>query len=411
MKIKRNLYFTYLAGILSCLVSLFASADDVQLYGYLSWRVEKVWDELSYGDGGQTAKNDAPREISIPSFNLMMQSRLDDKTKVFININGAGAEQLDLRNVWGEYKFNSKLNVRIGKTYRRFGLYNEILDAVPTYIGIEPPELFDKDHLIISRETLMMVHGSTPIGDGDFRYSFSIDNGEGGPTAEDNIPIGFDFRYEWNLGQYIAGLSGYTSNGDTTSDVAVGEGSPSTGVLPWMAADDFSVLGFYGQFYVGNWNLQAAFWNASHSATRDIGSVLTVVDNAGINSAQRSRFLIDPNLPATPANIDTNGDYDIETWYLRAGYTITRGDKEFVPYAQWDFYSNPETIQSKTFGGDNEAGLADDGEFTKATIGLIYRPSPELAVKFDFSNHFQEFNGSSESYPEIRFDVSYIFGQ
>jgi len=290
-------------------------------------------------------------------------------------------------------------------------LYNEILDAVPTYIGIEPPELFDKDHLILSRETLVMVHGMMPLGDGDIRYSFSVDNGEGGPTGEDNIPIGFDLRYEWNLSSYLVGLSGYSSNGDTTSDVKVGEGSPRTGVLPWMAADDFTVIGGYGQFELDTWTLQGAYWLSSHDAVRDHEAVAIVVDEANINSFQRARFLINPDAAASFDNINTNGDYDVKTWYVRVGKSYHTDYGEFVPYAQWDSYDNPETIKSKTYGGDNEAGLADDGKFTKSTLGIIYRPMPQVAVKFDTSTHFQEFNGKSESSSEIRLDVSYIFGQ
>jgi len=215
--------------------------DNSRIYGYFAWRTEKVWDELSIAGDGSTETNDAPREISLPSFNIMYQSQVDKNVKVFFNLNGGGADDVSVNNVWGEYKFSNALNLRLGKTYRRFGLYNEILDAVPTYIGIEAPELFDKDHLILSRETLAMLHGYISLGGGDLRYSFSVDNGEGGPTEEDNIPLGLDLRYEWGLGNYTVGTSMYTSNGDTTSDVSVGEGSPRTGVLPWMSADDFTV--------------------------------------------------------------------------------------------------------------------------------------------------------------------------
>ena len=386
------------------------SLADVKTYGYLAWRVEKVWDQLSIDSNGNTTE-DAPREITIPSFNLMMQSQVGENAKVFINLNGSDAEDIDVANIWGEFRVNDYVNIRIGETYRKFGLYNEILDAVPTYIGVEPPELFDGDHLIISRTTLAMVHGLIPLGDGEISYSLSLDNGEGGPTTEDNIPIGYDLRYSWNLGSSVVGISGYTSNGDTTSDVRLGEGSPDSGVLPWMAADDFDVIGAFGEFDIYSWKIQAAYWHASHDATRDPDSIVTVVNEAGINAAQRARFLIDPTGPVNTANVNTDGDYDIETYYLRVGYSHFNQYGEWVPYFQWDHYDNPETIQNKDFGGDNEAGLADDGEFQKSTFGVIYRPIPTLALKLDYSTHYQEFNGRDEEYPEIRFDVSYIFGR
>ena len=410
-KLKQLSCVKLISGATLCsLLSNSVIADAPKVYGYFAWRTEKVWGELDLDENGDTSTADAPREIGIPSFNIMVQDRVDDNVKVFINLNGSDAGNVSVNNIWGEYKVSDKLNFRIGKTYRRFGLYNEILDAVPTYIGIEAPELFDSDHLILSRETLAMVHGRTQLGDGDFRYSFSLDNGEGG-ASRDNYPIGYDFRYEWGLGNYIVGVSGYTSDGETTSDVGLGDGSPNSGVLPWMAADEFSVFGAYGQFFFNSIQLQVAYWSASHNAVRDPNTVALLLQNTQVNQAQRARFLLDDNGPQTADNIDTNGDYDITTWYIRSGYSIQHEKGEFVPYVQWDFYENPETIRDKTFGGDNEAGLADDGQFSKATLGLIYRPKPQVAIKLDGSVHFQEFNGESESYPEIRLDISYIFGQ
>ena len=399
-----------IAAFMQAFLTANTQASELDIYGYLSWRVEKVWDELSRDADGNTVTDDAAREITIPSFNLMMQHQVADEFKTFININGADGEDLTVNNIWGEYTHSQYLSFRVGKTYRRFGLYNELLDAVPTYIGIEPPELFDGDHLIITRETLAMFHGWMELGEGELSYSLSTDNGEGGAN-DDNVPLGFDVRYSWGLGDYVVGMSGYTSNGETTSDVDVGEGSPNSGVLPWMAADDFNVIGGFGEFNIRGLQLQAAYWRASHDATRDPASVVTVINNAGVNEAQLNRFLIDPAGPVDEANVDTNGDYDIETWYVRAGYSVENKHGEWVPYAQWDYYENPETIESKTFGGDAEAGLADDGRFHKGTVGVVYRPVPEVAVKLDFSAHFQEFNGEDETYPEIRFDVSYIFGQ
>jgi hypothetical protein len=388
----------------------FDVANDLDVYGYISWRLEKVWKEPGLDANGNTEKIDAPREVSLPSLNVMMQYNSSERFKSFVNLGATDAENVEVRNMWGEYKHNQYFSLRLGKTYRRFGLYNEILDAVPTYIGIEPPELFDKDHLILSRTALAMVHGWVEIGENTLSYAWMTDNGEGGPS-NDAVPMGFDVRYEAGFGKYVIGTSGYVSNGDTTSDVGVGDGSPRSGVLPWMAADDFSIIGAFAEANVAGFQLQAEFWNASHDATRDPDAVVAVVQNASVNAAQRARFLVDTTGPVDVSNVNTNGDYDVSTWYLRGGYSIATSRGEFVPYAQWDHYDNPETINDKDWGGDAEAGLADDGKFSKATLGLIYRPVQDVAFKLDGSTHFQKFNGKDESYSEIRFDVSYIFGR
>jgi len=383
---------------------------EINLYGYFASRYEKVWDEPGLEDG-KTVEEDSPGEWDNPYVNLMGQSRIYDKYRVYFNLSAESAGDVEVRNIWGEYSHSEALNVRIGKMYRKFGIYNEILDAVPTYIGIEPPELFDNDHLILSRLTTVMAWGKRPFGDGTLNYSLSTDNGEG-DKDDDTFPLQLDLHYKTGDDKYTIGFSGYHSMGETGSDVDVGDGSPESGVLPWMEEDEFWVAGGYCAANLGNWLFQAAYWHADHDATRDADSVATVINNAapGLNQNQLDRFLIDPAGGITADNVDTNGDYEVNTWYVRAGYSFDTDYGEIVPYLQWDWYENEETIADKDYGGDNEAGAADDGEFTKGTVGVVYRPMPKLAVKLDASGHFYEFNGDDEWYPEVRLDISWIFG-
>ncbi len=383
--------------------------NDLSLYGYFATRFEKTFAEPGL-EGNSIVKTDAPAEFLYPSFNLLLQHQITNKFKAFVNLNGAGGEVVDLRNFWGEYAASAAFNIRMGKIYRKFGLYNEILDAVPTYYGIEPPELFDGDHLMISRTTAFMLYGSFGSGSGIFNYSVSTDNGEGG-AAEGLIPIGYDFNYKFGGGDYTVGISGYTSGGATTSDIGVGEGSPKSGVLPWMAADEFSVLGGYFEAKAGKVTLQTEYWRASHDAQRDPDAVVAMINGGKPNAAQRTRFLKTPSAAVEASNVSLAAHYDIKTWYVRAGLAQETRMGEFAPYVQWDYYSNPETIAKKTFGGDNEAGVADDGVFNKSTVGLVFRPTPQVAAKLDQSFHFYKFNGEDVNYWEIRFDVSLLFGQ
>ena len=309
----------------------------------------------------------------------------------------------------GELSVSDHFNVRVGKIYRKFGLYNEILDAVPTYIGIEPPELFDSDHLLISRTTICMIHGLFRLGEGTLNYSLSTDNGEG-DIFKDSFPAGFDTHYKFGKDKYTLGISGYTSGGKTNSDAGVGGGPPRSGVLPWMDHDEFYVLGGYTEARVDNLTLQFAYWHARHDCSRDPASVVSVVNGTDINPRQRARFLKNPYGTVDEDNVNVSGDYDVDTAYIRAGYSFVTSFGELVPYVQWDWYASEETIGSKSWGGDNEAGVADDGEFHKGTIGVVYRPIPAVAIKLDGSSHFYKFNGDNEMYPEVRLDFSYIFG-
>jgi hypothetical protein len=383
--------------------------NSLNIYGYFSTKFEKVYSVPAL-QAGATVNVNEPAEFAYPFFNVLMQHQLHSKFKAFINLNGSGAGTMTVQNFWGEYAAADFFNIRIGKIYRKFGLYNEILDAVPTYYGIEPPELFDADHLLISRTTACMVYGGFKFGPGTINYSVSTDNGEGDPVAG-TTPVGYDFNYKLGGGDYTLGISGYASGGKTTSDVELGDGSPKSGVLPWMASDKFSVLGGYFESKIRGLTLQAEYWRASHNAERDPDLVVTMINGANPNAAQRARFLKNPTGSVETANVKTIVAYEVETWYFRGGYAFESNIGEIAPYVQWDYYSNPEVIAKKKFGGDAEAGLADDNRFNKATIGLVYRPVPQVALKLDASSHQLQFNGKTESYIDLRLDVSFLFGQ
>ena len=140
-----------------------------------------------------------------------------------------------------------------------------------------------------------------------------------------------------------------------------------------------------------------------------------MVKNGDINAAQRKRFLgnasskNDDSLKTS--DVVTDFSYVSKTWYVRVGYNIDTKIGQFVPYVFLDYMSNPEIINKKKYGGDEEAGYADDGKFIKPSLGLVYRPIQTIAIKVDGSLHTQKFNGKTETYPELRFDFSFAFKQ
>lgn len=115
-------------------------------YGFIDAYWEKVAETPGGVDAdGNTVLESNAAEFDVPNLNLMIQSRLGDRYSAFLNLAAPGASDFQVRNAWVEAGiFGQSLAVRAGKLYRKFGLYNEKLDAVPTYMGIEPPELFDQ---------------------------------------------------------------------------------------------------------------------------------------------------------------------------------------------------------------------------------------------------------------------------
>lgn len=380
-----------------------------QVYGYVEGYVEKNEKTPQRSGGtattpGTVSRLKQPHEFDTPNITLMVKSTYKEDYSSFLNLVSPGGEEVRTRNAWVESRLaGEKLKFRIGKLYRPFGLYNEILDAVPTFIGIEPPELFDNDHLIVTRTTNLMFHGEQGIGQDLLRYSITTGNDE---KESDQLPIGGDLRfthygpeYDWTIG------SSFYLSGGKASPTAL-DAEENGGVHKWMESDRYNVIGAYTEFNTNRWKIQGAYYNASHDAVRSGDFLQTNFGaDSGLNQRQLDR-LCNGNC-ATATNSDAN--YTIETWYVRAGYNIQTEVGQFVPYVQWDYYSNPETIANKDLGGDNEAGLSDDGKFNKQTLGLVYRPVPVAALKFDASNHAQKIDGKNTNYTEARFSYSYIW--
>lgn len=387
-----------------------ASVFTARLYGYLDAHYEKsARTPVGVDAMGRTVKGRSPGEWDLTNFHVMLQGNVLGSYRYFINLAAPGSGSpsedagLDVRNAWLELPlYRDLFNVRLGKTYRRFGLYNEILDAVPTFIGIEPPEMFDTDHLMLTRTTNAMLHGKLTSGDATIAYALMTGNDE---RAEAEIPLGADLRFTLDPG-VLVGASYYASNGDAVPGTR--EGSSPGGVHNWMARDDFKVYSVFAQFVRAGLTLQAEYTTATHDATRDPAAVAAMVDpdnGAGLYRPQLERFFSDPDAPAED-NVILDASFQVRAAYTRVGYEIRAGKWAFVPYAQFDYYENKETIANEDFGGDNEAGIADDGRFYKSTLGMVIRPVRFVAIKVDGSTHTQKFNGAYITYPEIRTSFS-----
>jgi hypothetical protein len=387
----------------------------LKLYGYINTNIEKQFNFPSLGADGVTVKQNDPFEwVPVKAFHLYGSTYLSEKIDVLFNLAYVD-EKIEVRNAWGNFKIDRAFQIRVGKMYRRFGLYNEKLDQIPTFTGIEPPEIFDTDHLFITRTTNLMVHGNWDMGSTNLQYSLTTENGEGG-AANGVTPLGWDFRIKSDRNKLVLGTSGFKSTVNskkTTSTVAFGDGPPNGGVLPWMDGDNFFLTGLFGEKQVGKLNIQVEYWITRHNALRNPDNVLTLVREAGINPQQRSRFLGEnsgkPDDELTTADVIVPVKYTVKTYYIRLAYNVESRIGQFVPYVFLDWMSHPEVINNKTYGGDKESGLADDGIFTKTSAGVVYRPIPVVAIKLDGSIHTQRFNGESVDYPEIRLDFSWAF--
>jgi hypothetical protein len=383
-----------------------------RLYGYVDSYFEKTFGApTGLLDGaGRPQYEDGDWGWDVLNLHVMAQGSIYGKYRYFVNMvaRSAGAIGSDqfvrIRNAWVEAPiFGSALQVRVGKTYRRFGLYNEVLDAVPTFIGIEPPELFDPDHLMLTRTTNAMVHGSFAFPKATLMYSVNVGNDE---RLNGAFPLGGDLRLDYS-GLLLLGSSFYWSGGPAQSAVAMGEGAPTGGVATWMKQDEYFVTGAYAQLTWQRLLLQAEYWYAGHRAERDPAAVAQLA-NAGLSTWQLDRYFV--NGDPTQGTTDARVRYAVQTFYARAGYQLALGDTATVtPYLQFDWYQNPEVIRRKTFGGDNEAGRSDQGTFIKLTAGGVFRPVPQVALKLDYSTHLYQVSRQLSLEHELRASFSYLW--
>jgi hypothetical protein len=359
------------------------------LYDFINANVEKVMNVPSVNGENQTVTASEPISWSpVQNFHLYGSGNLSKNIGVFFNLaynDGA----IEVREAYGNFKLSNAWQIRVGQMYRQFGLYNERLDQIPTFVGIEPPELFDTDHLFLTRTTNLMLHGERLLSQGKFMYALTSARVEGG-SSQDVIPLGWDFRYRSDKQGIIVGTSGYSSsiNGqNATSTVSFGEGPARGGILPWMDGDQFAVFGGFVEKRINRFLIHSAFWRTEHNAIRNAESVLTMVREAGIHQTQRDRFLGanagKPNAELTTNDVVTEANYAAHTFYTRLSYSLQSDVGQFVPYVFYDELYNPEVIANKAFGEDNEAGITDDGRFTKLSAGVVYRPINKVAMKLD----------------------------
>jgi hypothetical protein len=388
------------------------------LYGFIEERFEATGAEPN----GDTNADGTPSryrpvvDLAIPAFHIMAQGSLYSRYRYYFNLSAPESDEptfdtpVTVRNAWVEMSlFGDYLNLRVGKLYRRFGLYNEILDTIPSFIGVETPVSISGDRPMLTRTTNAMVHGSASFGDNTLGYAFTIGKDEASP-GDDVWSPGFDLRYDWNS-TILVGSSYYNTVGTVIPDVELGQGSPPGGVAPWMAEDRYQVFGGYARLTLGSFLIQGEGWFSPHRSVRDPAHVLELAANAQhFSQANRQRMGVVGSAP-TADQVITHVDNTYRTFDVRAAYTfeVGGGDEpvEITPYVNVEYVYNRESISDLAYGGDGEPGESPEGLLIHARVGVVVKPVPVVCFKAELTRAMYDYGNQFAWDPEVFLSLSY----
>lgn len=394
-----------------------------RLYGFIEERVNATFGEPNGQTSatGRALRSDNELDMSLPGFHLMGQGSLYSRFRYYFNLTTSPKEDIDdptrdvglgLRNAWVEASlFGDYLNLRAGKLYRRFGLYNEILDTAPSFIGVELPVVFGVNRPMLTRTTNAMLHGKISFDESTISYAATVGKDEISP-ADDVFSPGFDVNYDYDS-LIVVGTSYYTTAGVGTPHLAPGEGSPAGAIAPWLASDRYQVYGGYARVTPGNFLLHAEAWFSPHVSTRDPARVLATAAGAeGFSDANRARMGV-PLTSPTEGAVITDARYTYSTINVRAAYTFTLGGGadpvEITPFVNWEYVRNTESIADENFGGDGEPGHSTRGIMLHNRVGCVVKPIPQVAIKTEATHAMYAFDNAWVSNAELWLSLSYQF--
>lgn len=384
-------------------------AGELHLFGYTSFLHQKINNQPELDSLGKTINLNSHSDWDISKFNLILQQSFDKNFSFYLNLTN----NFEVNNVFGLYSLNRYYNFKLGKIYRKFGHFNHIREASPFNYGIEIPESFQSNHLILDINTVFEFSGKAKLFSNNLSYTanFSfIDNINNGFS----FPFGFDLRYQ-KSNAYTFGTSFYYSGSEAISDIGFNEGISKNGVLPWMTNDEFTVLDIFLEYKYQNFTLVGEWINSNHNSLRNGENVfeMSVNKNDGrflINEKQIDRLKINKSKGFEPSNIRQVVDYSIENYYVILTYNWVSKIGLVSPFIKAEKYSNPELIENINYGGDNEVGRTDDGKISKYVLGLSFYPINEIALKLAAGIDSYNYNDDLHNVYNYKLEFFYIFG-
>src|SRR5262245_11694727 len=345
-----------------------------------------------YGELTLNAPSNGPAIVDLRRFVLFVGHNFTDRIRFYSEVevehaiaSAEDAGEVEIEQAYLDGLVSRWVNLRAGLILMPVGIIN-IYHEPPTFNGVDRPLV---DTLIIPstwREPGLGIFGELATG---FSYQLYLVNGfnANGFTAEAAVADGHqeamlaaarDFgavgrlTYEPMLAT-VLGLSGYyaTSGHDLRSSV----GSVPVGLFEVDARTrwrGFSARAAFAMLFVGD--------------TAALSRTLAAVDMGLVPVAQRS-----------------------QGGYLEAGYDLLRlaaptTEQSLTLFGRYDYVNTQANVVAESVAN----GFPPRNEFIRhvLTLGLVYRPIPQIALKGDYIRH--EF-GAGAGYNELATALAWMF--
>ena len=337
--------------------------------------------------------NSDPAVVDLRRFVLFVGHNFSDRLRFYseVEVEHAVASstdqgEIEIEQAYLDGLFGHRFNLRAGLILMPVGIIN-IYHEPPTFNGVERPEV---DTLIIPstwREPGFGIFGELTTG---LSYQLYVVNGlnANGFTAASGVAEGHqeamfararDFggvarlAYEPMLAT-VLGASGYLATAGNTLRSTVG-------AVP-----------------VGLWEVDARTRIRGFSARAEF-AMLFIGDTAALNAALGA-MPVPPSLPVAKRS---------QGGYVEAAYDVLRllapsTDQSLTLFSRFDYANTQASVAQASI----DAGLTPDDALIRyiLTVGLTYRPIPQIAIKGDYRRH--EF-GAGPGYNELAAALAWMF--
>ena len=342
-----------------------------------------------YGELTLNAPSNAPAVVDLRRFVLFVGHNFTDRIRFYSEVevehavSSAGdAGEVEIEQAYVDGLVSRRLNLRAGLIIMPVGIIN-VYHEPPTFNGVDRPEV---DTLIIPstwREPGFGVFGELTTG---LSYQLYLVNGldANGFTADAGVADGHQEAM-------LAAARDFGAVGRLSYEPML---ATILGVSGYYATSGNTLRSTVGNVPVGLFEVDARTRYRGFSARAEL-ALLFIGDTAALNVALAGKVPPTTSLPVAKRS---------QGGYLEAAYDLMRliapsTDQSVTVFGRYDYANTQASVAG---------GLTPDQTLIRhvLTVGLVYRPIPQIALKGDYRRHWF---GAGAGYNELAAALAWMF--